>query len=140
MPIRIKPIETLKTKYKNKTAAAGPDYTAGVTNPRRDQKASTIAANDTFKAAITEAVADDRFLKGVEATPDRKWAENAVKIGAPRYPVGTANAVDAWGTGVAPILSALASVPDLPRGVKGSEQNFQRQRAYANAAAAAAKK
>ncbi len=140
MPIRIKPIETLKAKYKSKTAVAGPDYTSGVQNPRRDQKAAAAAANETFKAAVTEAIAEDRFLKGVEATPDRKWADNAVKVGAPRYPQGTANAVDAWGTGVQPILSALAAVPDLPRGVKGSEQNFARQRAYANAAAAAAKK
>jgi len=139
MPIRIKPIETLKAKYKTKTGQAGPDYTSGVQNPRRDQKAATLAAKDTYVAAVQESIAKGSFEKGVEATPANKWSDNAVKVGAGRYPQGTANAVDAWGAGVAPILAALAGVPDMPRGVKGSEQNFQRQRAYANAAAAAKK-
>ncbi len=140
MPIRIKPIEVLKKKFGTKAGAAGGDYKDGVENPRRDQKAAALAANDTFKAAVTEAIAEDRFAKGVESTPANKWRDNAVKVGAPRYPQGIANSVDAWGTGVAPILAALSAVEAGPRGVKGSEQNFQRQRTYANAAAAAAKK
>jgi hypothetical protein len=140
MPIRIKPIATLEAKYKAKATAASGDYKDGVANPRRDQKAATIAATDTYTAAMTESLAEGRFAKGVEATPPEKWKNNAINVGAGRYPQGVTNAVDAWGKGVAPILAALAAVPDMPRGVKGSEQNFQRQRAYANAAAAAAKK
>jgi hypothetical protein len=140
MAIRIKPIETLKAKYKAKATAASGDYKDGVANPRRDQKAATLAAKDTYTAAMNESLAEGRFEKGVESTPAGKWAANATNVGAGRYGPGITNAVDAWGSGVAPILQALAAVPDMPRGVKGSEQNFQRQRAYADAAAAAAKK
>jgi hypothetical protein len=140
MPIRIKPVEVLKNKYATKAGAASGDYKDGVANPRRPQKASALAANETWKAATTEAIAGDRFAMGVERTPEGKWAANATAVGAPRYPGGVSNGKDAWAAGVTPILQALAAVPDMPRSVKGSEQNFQRQRAYANAAAAAAKK
>jgi hypothetical protein len=139
MPIRIKPIETLKAKFKQNTGSASQSYKDGINNPRRDQKAATLAAAQNYVDGINEAIADNRFEKGVNATPAGKWQANSTAVGAGRYITGAPNATEAWGQGVGPVLAAIAGVPDMPRGVKGSEQNFQRQRAYAMAAASAKK-
>src|SRR5882672_1930063 len=56
-----------------------------------------------------------------------------------RYPAGTKNAAPNWAKFTQPVLDAMASVPDLPRGPKMSAQNFEKQHAYAAAAASAKK-
>lgn len=140
MAIRIKPVATLAAKYKTNASAAGQSYKDGIANPRVDQKAAALAANENWKASTQDAIGRDAFATGVSSTDPGKWAANATAVGAPRYPGGIANGADAWAKGMTPILAAVANVDAPPRGVKGSETNFQRQRAYAMAAQAAAKK
>jgi len=140
MAIRIKPVDQLKKKYATNGAAAQGEYAAGVATPRRPQAESAIAAKDTYAAAVTEAIGEDRFAKGVAAAGEDKWKRNAAGKGKDRFPGGVRAAEDDWAKGTAPILAAQASLDAGPRGVKMSEQNFARQRAYAQAASEAAKK
>jgi hypothetical protein len=140
MPIRIRPAAQTADKYAANSAANVGSYKDGVQNPRREWAAATSAANDTYKTATQAAIAEDRFARGITAEAGAKQKSNAVTLGSARYPQGTSAAKSEWAKETQPILDAMAAVPDMPRGVKGSEQNFQKQRAYANAAQAAAKK
>jgi hypothetical protein len=134
MAIRIKPVETLKEKYANRASAAGADYKAGIDNPRRDQAAAAVAAKDSYASGVQQAIADDRFARGVTEAGTEKWKRKAGGVGAQRYPQGASAAKDDWARGSKPILDAIGSVDLPPRGPRGTPQNIQRVVAVAEAA------
>lgn len=139
MPIRIKPASASQQKYINNTGNAGQSYQDGINNPRRDWLAATTAAEGTWGAAVQAAVTSGSFGKGLTQDASAKQKANAINLGVSRYPVGTKNAAGNWVKFTQPVLDAMAAVPDLPRGPKLSQQNFDKQRAYATAAASAKK-
>ena len=139
MPIRIKPASASQQKYTQNTANAGQSYKDGINNPRRDWLASTTAAENTWAQAVTAAANNGAFGKGLTQDASAKQKNNAINLGANRYPTGTANAAPAWVKFTQPVLDAMAGVPDMPRGPKMSQQNFDKQHAYAAAAHGAKK-
>ena len=139
MPIRIKPASASQQKYVNNTGNAGQSYQDGINNPRRDWLAATQAAGNTWAASVQAAVANNSFEKGVNQDSSAKQKANALALGVGRYPQGTKNAAGAWAKFTQPVLDAMAAVPDLPRGPKMSQQNFDKQHAYAAAAHSAKK-
>lgn len=139
MPIRIKPASSSVTKYISNTGNAGQSYQDGINNPRRDWLAATQAADATWKSAVQAAVTNDTFGKSLSQDAAAKQKANAIALGVNRYPAGTKNASAAWAKFTQPVLDALAAVPDMPRGPKMSQQNFDKQHAYAAAAASAKK-
>jgi hypothetical protein len=139
MPIRIKPASASQAKYVSNTGSAAQSYKDGISNPRRDWQASTSAAEGTWEQATQLAIANKTFAKGITADSSSKQKNNALTLGASRYPQGTSNAAPVWAKNTQPVLDAMANVPDLPRGPKMSQQNFDRQHAFAAAAASAKK-
>jgi hypothetical protein len=139
MPIRIKPASSDTQKYINNTSNAGQSYQDGINNPRRDWLAATTAAEGTWSAAVTAAANNGSFGKGLTQDASAKQKANAISLGVNRYPAGTKNAAGAWAKFTQPVLDAMAAVPDMPRGPKMSQQNFDKQHAYAAAAASAKK-
>lgn len=139
MPIRIKPASASVTKYVNNTGNASQSYQDGISNPRRDWLASTQAADNTWKAGVQAAINNDTFGKSLTQDAGAKQKANALALGVNRYPAGTKNASAAWAKFTQPVLDALAAVPDIPRGPKMSQQNFDKQHAFAAAAASAKK-
>ena len=139
MPIRIKPASASLQKYVNNTGNAGQSYQDGINNPRRDWMAATTAAEGTWASSVQAAVTAGSFGKGINQDSATKQKANAIALGVSRYPSGTKNAAPNWAKFTQPVLDAMASVPDLPRGPKMSQQNFDKQHAYAAAAASAKK-
>ena len=139
MPIRIKPASASQQKYVNNTGNAGQSYQDGINNPRRDWLAATTAAEGTYASAVQAAVANGTFGKSLNQDAAAKQKSNAINLGVNRYPQGTKNAAPNWAKFTQPVLDAMASVPDMPRGPKMSQQNFDKQHAYAAAAASAKK-
>jgi len=139
MPIRIKPASSSQQKYVNNTGNAGQSYQDGINNPRRDWMAATTSAEGTWASAVQAAVNAGSFARGINQDSAAKQKANAISLGVSRYPAGTKNAAGAWAKFTQPVLDAMASVPDLPRGPKMSQQNFDKQHAYAAAAASAKK-
>jgi hypothetical protein len=131
--VKVKDAATSAAKFVQRASAAGPAYTAGVQSPKNPWAASTVAAANTYSTAVTQAVADNRFQKGVTKAGDQKWAANSAGKGAQRYPQGVQGAQNAYQTGVQPYLSALAGVQLPPRGPKGDPNNTQRVAAIATA-------
>lgn len=139
MPIRIKPASASQTKYTQNTGSAVQAYKDGIANPRRDWGAATAASESTWEQGVQQAISNGSFQKGITQDASSKQKNNATTLGAQRYPTGTANAAPTWAKNTQPVLDAMASVPDMPRGPKMSQQNFDRQRAFATAAASAKK-
>ncbi len=139
MPIRIKPASTSMTKYVNNTASAGQSYQDGINNPRRDWLAATTAAEGNWGTSVQLAVSNGSFAKSITQDAAAKQKANAIALGAQRYAPGTKNASSAWAKFTQPVLDAMAAVPDLPRGPKMSQQNFDKAHTYAAAAASAKK-
>src|SRR6266851_46854 len=137
MPIRIKPASSSQQKYVSNTGNAGQSYQEGINNPRRDWLAATTAAEGTWTAAVQAAASSGAFGKGLNQDSASKQKSNAITLGVGRYPTGTKNAAASWAKFTQPVLDAMAAVPDLPRGPKMSQQNFDKQHAYAAAAASA---
>ena len=139
MPIRIKPASQSQQKYVNNTGNAGQSYQDGINNPRRDWLAATTAAEGTYASSVQAAITNGSFAKGLTQDAAAKQKANAISLGVGRYPAGTKNAAPNWAKFTQPVLDAMAAVPDMPRGPKMSAQNFDKQHAYAAAAASAKK-
>lgn len=127
MAIRIKPIETIKAKYKSKTAAAGGDYSEGIKFPKRDQAEAAAAAADNWQQGVSAAGVKERFASEAGSS-GAKYLKNATTIGPRRYTEGTANAVDEFGKNVQGALSVIAATELPARFPKGDPRNLDRVR------------
>lgn len=127
----IKDIGQSGDKWQRRAQVAGPDYTAGVENPRRQWAEAAAGADATYRQAVTEAAAQGRFGAGVRRAGDARWREGAVAKGPSRFAEGVSLAVGRWQTGFNPYQAAIARVQLPPRGPAGSPQNLQRVAAIA---------
>lgn len=124
-------------RWVNRTSAATPDYKAGVANPRTPWQAATVAAAATHSAAMTAAIQNQSFLKGVQGSSDAVWASAATGKGADRFAGGVAAGANAYQTGVAKYTQVIENTVLPARGPKGDPRNFQRVVTMANALRAA---
>lgn len=122
----IKPIEQATDKWVRRAGVAGPDYEAGIRNPRRAWAEATKAAERNYQAGVTQAAAQGRFGKGVVAAGDEKWKSGALKKGPGRFAEGVAIGKDEWAKGFSPYHAAIGAVVLPERGPKGDPKNLQR--------------
>ena len=113
-------------KWASRAASSGDEYAQGVTSPRRPWAASTVAANDNYEAGISEAISENRFVKGVERAGDGKWKKGALDKGVARFRQGVGLGQEAYDRGFRPYVSVIEGVSLPPRGPKG--QNYERVR------------
>lgn len=126
MPINIKPLATIVTKYVQRASAAGAAYTDGVNNPRQPWAASTTASAQSWATGVQQAVTDGRFSKGVQKAGDITWSQRASTVGAQRYPGGIAAGQGNYSSGIQPFLQLLSTLNLPPRNPKGDPANLQR--------------
>ena len=133
MPIQIKSVDAIASKYASRGAAAGADYAAGVASPRQDWQAATVAAENTYAQGVQTAIGNKSFSKGVNAAGTAKWQRKAASVGAQRYPTGVTAAKSDYQNGVAPYLQVIAGLTLPPRAPKGDPSNINRVSAIAQA-------
>ena len=137
MPIQIKDVGTLATKFVNRGVAAVADYKAGVMAPKASQSASAIAAAPLWQSAVSSTAALNRFTAGLRAAGDQGWQTGASTKGASHYPDGIRGAQAKWATNVAPYLQIISGLTLPAKGIRGSDANIQRVSAVASALHAA---
>jgi hypothetical protein len=133
MPIQIKDVGTLATKFVNRAVGAVADYKAGVMAPKTSQSAAAIAAAPNWQQAVSSQAAMNRFTAGLRAAGDQGWQTGASTKGAAHYPDGIRGAQQKWATNVGPFLAALGSLSLPPKGIRGSDANIGRVSAVAQA-------
>jgi hypothetical protein len=129
----IKSLDASTSKWQRRSAAAGPDYTSGVQNPRTPWATAAANADTNYRAGVTAAASAGRYAAGVRKAGDAKWSSNAVAKGPTRYAEGVQLAGQNWSQGFQPYQTAISGITLPARGPVGAAQNLQRVTAIATA-------
>lgn len=116
-------------KYVERAGAATEDYKQGALNTTKDQAAAAIAAAPNYAAGVQAAIARGSFAKGLQKSGKAKWQKGISEKGGNRYAEGVASGAGDYATNSGAYDGARNAAASLPRGPKGSEQNFTRSKA-----------
>lgn len=116
-------------KFVQRASAASQDYGAGVQGTTKDQAAAAIAGKGNWAAGIQAAITGDRFAKGLQKSGTAGWKAGVANKGVNRFGEGVANSSSKYAENSGKYDGARGAASSLPRGPKGSPQNFQRSQA-----------
>lgn len=131
--MEVRSIADSQAKFASRAAAAAPEYTKGVATAGPRWLAGASAADKTWADATQEAISQGRFGAGVRKAGSQKYQDRAAKLGGDRFRTGVQEGAQDWGRGYAPHAQALSSLELGTKGIRGSEQNYQRSRMVGNA-------
>lgn len=129
----IRDVAAIAKKWATVTPQRAADYEAGIRTPKKDWKQSTLDANEAWKQGTTEAVAANRFAKGVNASSTANWQENAVTKGVQRWGPGVQLAENKYLKGFQPYADAIKNVTLPPRFPRRDPRNLLRGKAIVDA-------
>lgn len=130
---KIRSAGSIARKWARVTPERSEDYKHGVENPKKDWGENTKRAKESWKGGIQEAIAKDRFAKGVEKAGTKKWQEKAKEKGTLRWGPGVAIAQDDYEKGFAPYRETIEKTDLPPRYAKGDPRNIERVKVMAAA-------
>lgn len=120
-------------KFVERAGAASGDYGAGVAGTSKDQAAAAIAGKANWAAGIQAAITGDRFAKGLQKSGNQGWKAGVANKGVNRFAEGVSNGLSKYVANSAPYDGARNAAASLPRGPKGSEQNYTRAKTVGQA-------
>jgi hypothetical protein len=126
MAIRIKPIGDIGSKFIRVTPARVDDYVAGVQDPGVAWAPAAAAAAGTYAEGVQQAIADNRFQKGVAAAGDESWRERVTTLGKDRFGPGVRASQQRYQEGFSAYRDAIERTTLPPRGIRGSAANQER--------------
>ena len=122
--ITVKSAANVAQKWAEVTPGKAGYYEAEAPQAGEAWEANTILAGGTYKAALSVAGIEKRFVGGVKRAGAEKFARKVREVGVARYGPGVAAAQADMASGIAPYLDVLAGL-DLPdRGPRGSPANY----------------
>lgn len=124
--MEIKSAARIKEKWTRVTPMRTEDYKLGIQSPRRDWQASTVAAKESHKLAMTAAAANDSFGKGVTKAGTAKWQGRSLQKGPSRFAEGVMVGGDDYEKGFAPYRDELEKTILPPRFPKRDPRNIMR--------------
>jgi len=93
-------------KFRERIAASGAEYEAGVTNPKKSWSGQYRAASERMKAELMKALQENKHIAGVESLGDAGYSTAAKTKGTPRFTGAADLAAREYGKVVGDILSA----------------------------------
>jgi len=135
----VRSIKQIGEKFARVVSQRGPDYQAGIENPRRDQATAAAAAEPAYEAGVQAAIAEKRFGKGIRKAGSAKWQRGAREKGVARWPAGVAAAQPDFEAGFEPFRAALERTELPPRRAKRDPANLLRVAKVVEAMIATAK-
>ncbi len=123
--------EQIAEKFQRGVQGASADYQAGVQNPSRSWSQATQAGAARWRASIQEAIAQNKFQRGVQAAGDAKWQQGALNQGAQRYSAAAATAAAAYQQKAGQIMSAAAAAQSAVASMPNETQEQRLARAVA---------
>lgn len=124
--MQVRPIQDSQEKFRTRASAAREDYKRGVQGAGQRWADGAAASEEAWRAGTQEAIAQNRFGRGVRAAGPQKYQERAATLGPERFASGVQAGAADWGKNFAPFQQALAAHVPSPRGMRGSDQNAQR--------------
>lgn len=121
------------SKFVERAGAASSDYVEGAQRTSKDQSANAIAAAPNYAAGVQAAITRGAYAKGLQASGKAGWLKGVTEKGVNRFAEGVASGSAKYATNSGKYDSARSAADSLPRGPKGSEQNFARAKAVGQA-------
>ena len=121
------------SKFVERAGAASGDYVSGAQATTKDQAAAAIAGKANWAAGIQAAITGGRYEKGLSASGKSGWLKGVTEKGGNRFAEGVSAGASKYATNSGKYDSARTAADSLPRGPKGSEQNFARAKAVGQA-------
>ncbi len=124
--VRIKSASDIADKWSSVTPGRAQFYKSGVEASGVEWEENTADAVDAYNSGVTQAIAEDRFSRGVRAAGNDKWRRKSSDVGAGRFGPGVTAAKDDFQKGFAPYRETISSLQLSSRGARGDPKNYQR--------------
>lgn len=122
----------IAAKYQRGVQAAGPDYAAGVQNPKKDWAQQMTAAQPRMVAGLQKAIANGDILKGVQKSGgSQNWQQKAATKGARNYSASAADAGQAYSNVAQKIVDAGQAASNAASGLPNATREQREARAIA---------
>lgn len=131
--VAIRSVDEIASKWATVTPSRSADFKRGIENPKASWQGGALAANDSWKDGVQQAIQEDRFKKGVAKTSDSDWQTATLQKGVNRWGPGVSLAQDKFTKGFAPYQSALSSLKLPPRYARRDPRNLDRVKAVVDA-------
>lgn len=122
-----------QAKFVERASAASGDYVSGAQQTSKDQSAAAIAAAPNYAAGVQAAITRGAYAKGLQKSGKAGWLKGVTEKGANRFAEGVSSGAAKYAQNSGVYDSARGAATSLPRGPKGSEQNFARSKAVGQA-------
>lgn len=134
-------IQEAKDNLKTSTSIIPARYKAGVSKANWEAPATTDQSEANYQGGVADAMAKDKRRSGIHKTGDTGWRTAAVDKGGAVIGTRIAAAIEKYGAGMAPVLSAMNAASDsAPARTRDAMQNIEnRLKPVVNAAIAAKK-
>lgn len=120
-------------KFVERAGAASQDYVEGSLSTSKDQSAAAIAGKDNYVKGLQESFTRGSYEKGLQISGKAGWQKGIREKGANRFAEGVASGAAKYATNSGKYDGARNTASTMPRGPKGSEQNFARAKAVGQA-------
>ncbi len=122
--ITVKSADQVAQKWADVTPGKAGYYESEAPAAGAAWEANTINAAGTYKAALSAAGIEKRFVGGVKRAGAEKFSRKVKDVGVARYGPGVAAAQADMASGIAPYLDVLSGLDIPDRGPRGSPGNY----------------
>ena len=122
--ITVKSAPEVAQKWADVTPARASYYETEAPLAGAEWEANTAAAGGTYKAGISVAGIEKRFVGGVKRAGAEKFARKVKTVGVDRYSPGVAAAEADMAKGIADYVGVLEGLEIPDRGPRGSDANY----------------
>lgn len=129
--MEIKSTSAIAEKWARVTPLRSQDYLEGVRTTRKDWESETVAAAENYAIGVTQAIADERFQRGVSKAGTEKWRRKTIEKGGTRWSQGVRLGDVEYAQGFDPYRNELEAIDLPPRGPRGDPRNIDRVRIIA---------
>ena len=122
--ITVKPVAVIGKKWTEGAQARAGYYASEAPAAGAEWEANTVAAGGTYKAGVSVAGIQARFVGGVKRAGAAKFARKVKDVGVSRYSPGVAAAQGDFESGIADYVGVLEGLEIPDRGPRGSPGNY----------------
>ena len=122
--ISVRSAQEVADKWAEVTPGRSSYYEEAAPAAGAEWEANTVAAGGTYKAGISVAGIEKRFVGGVKRAGAAKFSRKVKDVGVARYGPGVAAAKGDMASGVAPYIDVLEGLEIPDRGPRGSPGNY----------------
>ena len=124
--VQVKDLTASATKWRSNAQNAAPEYAERAGAAGQRWQANTVAAQQTYQAAISAPGIATRYSKGAQRAGAEKYAGRVLSVGQSRFSEGVAVAEGDWQAGFSPFAAALAQLNLTARRPRGDRGNYRR--------------